>query len=233
MGLNPQNSDDFEAILLSFSDILAYKPFDNTKLEERRPTYFGVVDALTTNLREGVCTDYATWIAEMMSLTNVNSLAGGDFKRVVSTVSHVTIGAGHSMGRIRDPNTGEYYTVNYSQIIKIKDGSLVPFDQVVNDIGFGFTNAGIMIYRGEIQNENGKVTTAEDQMSGVLLTPFGKEIQNLVYDDKTFENLKIQAVIGVMRSQKTREHFQIRITRNRVGTLGLLTSTWEVVVESA
>ena len=204
LNLNPSDPSQFGMIVSDFAAILGgIKPYDQVKNQEGTHTSYGVVDALTTN-RSGVCVDFALWIGEMMGMAGVKDFDLSSFRKTFSTFSFATEGEAHEMGKIRNPHTGEYYYINYGQVMKLEKGSLVATNELLGTQGFAFPDNGITQKRNIPSfATDGSVTSRADELSGVYLTPLGKGYQDLVYGgSSSFENLQIQAVTGIQPTQK-------------------------------
>jgi hypothetical protein len=203
LGLDPKNPDHFEGFVHAFASLLDHKPYDHSKSENNETTSYSAFDALTSASKGGVCVDYSIWIGELMNTAGVEGFDVNEFKKNFNTYSYTTSGSAHTLGKIRNPHTGDVYYINYGEVLKLEEGALVPTNELMSIPGFTSKNRGLTTRRGKnVFNEDGSVTAAGDELSGVMLTPLGNEVQNIIYSDGDYQDQKIQGVSGVQPSQR-------------------------------
>jgi hypothetical protein len=118
LGLDPKNPDHFEGFVHAFASLLDHKPYDHSKSENNETTSYSAFDALTSASKGGVCVDYSIWIGELMNTAGVEGFDVNEFKKNFNTYSYTTSGSAHTLGKIRNPHTGDVYYINYGEVLK-------------------------------------------------------------------------------------------------------------------
>jgi hypothetical protein len=224
LGLDPNNPDHFNEFVYAFATLLDNKPYDTNKNVNNVVESYGVIDALTTS-RGGVCVDYAMWIGELLQYADV---AGFDINQHFAPTSYATESTFHTLGGIKNPHTGEVLYINYGEVLIEKEGSLIPVNYLMDGEGFAGKHTGVLMRRGGVRGEDGEYIPTSDETTGIYLTPYGKTLQDIIYKNNGFDNLKLRKVTGVNQTEHATAGISLR--KNVIKANKVQFKSWDLAV---
>lgn len=94
--------------------------------------------------------------------------------------------------------------------------------------GFAGKHTGVLMRRGGVREEDGQYIPTSDEATGIYLTPYGKTLQDIIYKNNGFDNLKVRRVTGVNQTEHATAGSKLR--KNIISADKVQYKSWDLAV---